>query len=167
MAQNSDHEEPAGQAVLIWPFAINWFITGWTPALFEFDGPHGSAPGTPCRLFISPNLWYQIDPDGTAALNVPGIGLMELPEGVPVMPTNIFCCICTNDSFDRMIISAPTMAAAICKAVEWLIDRFLVEVGGIDGAQRYIEFISAFDRKLTDPLFAAARLSHFIADVTS
>jgi len=31
MAQTSDHEEPAGQAVLIWPFAINWFITAYVP----------------------------------------------------------------------------------------------------------------------------------------
>lgn len=153
----------------LWPFAINWFISGWTPASIQVEAgePNNGAPGSPCRLFISRNLVYRIDSEGNAAFELPGLGLMEPPSDLPLLPTNILCAIRSYDAVESMVISAPNMATAIAKAVDWMVMRFIKEIGGGEEAARYIEFVAAFDRNLADPAQASARLDQFIEAVTS
>lgn len=136
----------------LWPIAVHWFINGWLLPGVIPQGESSYCPGSHGRLVLDANVETSVSDDGAFTVRFgcdgeytaqfpskpPGLSLIGNPLGDP--PVNIVVVIQTDDAFEVAFLEGVDAIDARDRALAFITDMFLLELGGPDQAMEYVRF---------------------------
>lgn len=151
-----ENQHQLSDSTPIWPMAVHWFVNGWMLpeamiAGIEYESSY--IPGSHARLLAGVDVPVVRGSDGTCWIALANTSLLfEIADpAIGSAEHNFMVSIRSEDSIEILITEVQTsLENAIAQSIEFIVDAFLREMGGVDEAMEFIEFAAEHYPKLLD-----------------